>query len=114
MMFLGNAVSAGTFAVVALMVGESINKVLANYPDVEAACHIYMSSSDATTGLLNSTNATFSGCTTMDGCREVCQAATTSIAITIAFVTGVIMVRSRGYIHTDVCVRSYVCTYVCT
>ena len=90
-----NVASLGTFAVVSLMVGESINKVLANYPDVEEACHIYMSSSDVTGGGLNATNVTYGGCTTVDECREMCQAVTTSVAITIAFITGVIMVRSR-------------------
>ena len=87
------------------MVGDSINKVLANYPDVDAACHIYMSSSAVTNGLFNGTNATSGGCTTVDECREVCQTATTSIAITIAFVTGVIMVRN----HTNTCI---ICTHV--
>lgn len=89
-----NVTPIGTFAVVSLMVGESINKVLANYPDVEEACHIYMSSSDVTSGGLNATNITYGGCTTIDECRDMCQAVTTSVAITIAFITGVIMVRS--------------------
>lgn len=129
---------AGTFAVVALMVGESINKVLVNYPAVDAACHISMSSLDVNGGVLNGTNTTYEACATMDECREMCQTVTTSIAITIAFVTGVIMVRTCMYVHapsyiyacslllhlrmyvcyrdgnTKVCTYVHVRTYVCT
>ena len=115
---------------VSLMVGESINKVLANYPDVEEACHIYMSSSDVTSGGLNATNVTYGGCTTVDECRDMCQAVTTSVAITIAFITGVIMVRSqavclnvqalyvhayiRRSLHSLILLHMYVRTYVCS
>lgn len=85
------------------MVGESINKVLVNYPAVDAACHISMSSLDVTGGLLNGSNTTYEACATMDECTEMCQTVTTSVAITIAFVTGAIMVRTRTYVCT--------CTY---
>lgn len=89
------------------MVGESINKVLVNYPAVDAACHISMSSLDVTGGLLNGSNTTYGACATMDECTEMCQTVTTSVAITIAFVTGAIMVRTRTYVH----VRT-LCTYM--
>lgn len=88
------------------MVGDSINKVLANYPLVDEACHISMSSSDVTDGLLNDTNGTLGACASLDECRDMCNAVTTSVAITIAFVTGVIMVRTLS-------VRMYVVTYTC-
>lgn len=104
---------AGTFAVVSLMVGDSINKVLANYPLVDEACHISMSSSDVTEGLLNNTNGTYGtygtygACASVDECREMCNAVTTSVAITIAFVTGIIMVRALSVCCHILYIRTY-------
>ena len=105
----------GTFAVVSLMVGDSINKVLANYPLIDEACHISMSSSDVTEGLLNGSNATMYGaCVTVDQCRDMCNAVTTSVAMTIAFVTGVIMVSTvvLSHVYTLVETLSHIRTCV--